>query len=404
MFTLLTIAAALAAPGDHLPVGSAMLSPRLGLGVDVSNNALRSETPGDGAGAANLHLALGAALKHDYRDLAWNLGGTYDLRKYVTTNDARLDRFDDFTLQGTADVLRLRVVGLRAEQQLANRFTPVDTESPGRPYTTQFLSRSRAGIVVRPGSALEVTVSGVINVDDYNTASSPVAGSRDYNRRYTYGPALDLQWSFLPRTMAVLQASSSTASWSAPAIFVDGVEPIGFADSDSLRALGGVRGRVTERLTIDALAGYADATFDESTTTVGGDGVGVDVAGAQKIAVKLAGNYQLGPRDGVTLGYERDFRPSYFTNFVNFDRVSLIARRQFTPAVQGGLDTSVASERFRGQQTRDDVVLTAEGTASFAMNKWAVLRVTPGWTYRASSDANVSYNEFRGSVSLEADY
>jgi phosphoserine phosphatase len=31
----------------------------------VSNNALRSETPGDGAGAANLHLALGAALTAD---------------------------------------------------------------------------------------------------------------------------------------------------------------------------------------------------------------------------------------------------------------------------------------------------------------------------------------------------
>ncbi len=404
MFVLTAITAALAAPGDHLPVGTAMLSPRLGLGVDVSNNALRSETPGEGAGAANLHLSVGAALKHDYRDLMWNLGGTYDLRKYVTTNDARLDRFDEFTLQGTADALRLRVVGFRVEEQLANRFTPVDTESPGRPYTTQFLSRTRGGVVVRPGSALEIAFSGVLSVDDYNTASSPVVDSRDYNRRYTYGPALDLQWSFLPRTMAVVQASSSTATWTAPALFVEGVEPIGFADSTSLRALGGVRGRITERLTLDALAGYADATFDETTTTVGGEGVGVDVSGAQKVVGKVAGNYQLGPRDGVSLGYERDFRPSYFTNFVNFDRVSLVGHRQFTPSVQGGVDASVASERFRGQQTRDDVVLSAEATASFAMNKWAVLRVTPGWTYRASSDPNVSYNELRGSVAFEADY
>ena len=404
MLALLTITAALAAPGDHLPVGTAMLSPRLGLGVDMSSNALRAETPGEDAGAANLHLALGAALKHDYKDLAWNLGGTYDLRKYVTTNDSRLDRFDDFTVQASAEALRLRVVGLRGEQQLANRFTPVDTESPGRPYTTQFMSRTRAGIVVRPGSALEITASGLLSVDDYNTASSPVAGSRDYNRRYTYGPALDLQWSFLPRTMAIVQASSSTASWSAPALFVEGVEPIGFADSASLRALGGLRGRITERLTVDALAGYADATFDETTTTVGGDGVGVDVSGTQKIAAKVAGNYQLGPRDGVTFGYERDFRPSYFTNFVNFDRLSLVANRQFAPSVRGGLDLTASSERFRGQQTRDDVVMSAEGTASFSMNKWAVVRVTPGWTYRVSSDPNVSYSELRGSVSLEADY
>jgi hypothetical protein len=404
MFLAAIASVALAAPGDHLPVGSSLLAPRLGLGVDVSNNALRSEAPADGAGAANMHIAVGATLKHDYRDFLWNVGGTYDVRKFVTENDARLDRFDEFSLQASGEALRLRALGLAGEASLANRFTPVDTEAPGRPYTTQFATNTRLGLVVRPGSALDVTLAGFATVDDYNTASSPVVDSRDFNRRYAYGPSLDVNWNFLPRTTAIVQVSSTSATWTAPALFVAGVDPIGFADSTSLRAIAGVRGRVTERLTIDARLGYADADFDETTTDVGGDAIAVDVSGAEKVVGKLVGSYQTGVKDALTLGYERDFRASYFTNFVSFDRVTIGARRQIAPAVSGSLDASIASERFRGQQTRDDIASNAKASAQLSLNKWATIEIAPGWYLRSSTDSQVEFSEFRGSVTVAATY
>ncbi len=404
MLVALLTNVAFAAPGDHLPVGSALLAPRVGLGVEASNNPLRSDRTADGMAATNLYLTVGANLQYQHPELYWAVAGGYDLRKFVSANDARLDRYNDAQAEASVDAFRTSVIGVKAEETLLNRNTPVDSESRTRPYTTLLSSRSKAAFVLRPGSALSIDLGGQFIVDDYTTASAPNIAESSYNTRYSWVPAANVVWHFLPRTALVADAEYILADWALPEVFVQGEDLIGFASSRTTRVRGGLRGRVTNRMLVDVTAGYGNATYDEDSTDAGGDAVAADVTGAQRFILRSSANYELGPDQALTLTYERDFRPAYFTNYVAYNKVVGNVRAKVAPAVTLGGEMGGSYENYRGQQERDDLFVNVRALAMFQANDWAVVNLVPDWSQRFSTDDSVEYGEFRTTVRVDATF
>jgi hypothetical protein len=395
---------ALAAPGAHLPVGAALLAPRAGLGVEASNNPLRSDRTIDGRGASNLYVSVGANLDYQHPNLYWSVAGGYDLRKFVTTNDARLDRYNDAQVQASVDAFRSGVVGVQVEESLLNRNTPVDSESQTRPYTTLLTSRTRAAAVVRPGSALAIDLGAQFIVDDYQTASAPNVAENDYNTRYSWVPFTNVRWHFLPRTALIAEAEYNMASWALAEVLVQDEDTVGFAASTTTRVRGGLRGRITDRLLLDVTSGYGGGNFDEDTTAAGGDAVAVDVSGAQRFLLRASANYEYAPEQTLTLTYERDFRPAYFTNFVAYNKAIGTVRARVAPAVVLGGELGWSLENYRGQQTRDDIFVHARGLVMLRANDWAMLNLSPEWSHRYSTDDNVEYDELRTILRLDVTY
>jgi hypothetical protein len=167
---------------------------------------------------------------------------------------------------------------------------------------------------------------------------------------------------------------------------------------------GGLRGRITDRLLVDVTSGYGSANFDEDTTTAGGDAVAVDVSGAQRFILRASANYEYAPEQTLTLTYERDFRPAYFTNFVAYNKAIATVRARVAPAVVLGSEFGWSLENFRGQQTRDDIFVHARGLVMLRANDWAMLNLSPEWSHRYSTDDNVEYDELRTILRLDVTY
>ena len=104
------------------------------------------------------------------------------------------------------------------------------------------------------------------------------------------------------------------------------------------------------------------------------------------------------------MGVEQNFRDSFLTSYVVYTRAYLSADAQITPriGVVGGLD--FASETFRGQETRHDLLLTVRSTGSYRVREWVSVGVGATWQRRWSTDPAVTYSEGIGNVSVSFVY
>lgn len=389
---------AMAAPGDHIPLGGAVLTPSLTVGVEHTTNAYHVEEVGADSGATNLKVAPELDLRltkpeHDFR-----LHGVYELRKYFAAKDVPLDRYDDFSIRADVDAFDKSVVGLRAHEGLGLQNFPVDSDAPTQSYTSQLRNQTTLALVVRPTSPLEFTAGGRYAFDDYRTAA--LAGSSDdlrlFNTRHTFGPTASAAWKFIPRTAVVVDFSYDHAVYAVPAIdVVDGAN-LYFPTHDVVRVAGGLRGRLTERIVITMMAGFGSAVYDETSVPDAPATAAVDLTGIEQLLVDTSVRYELAENGGIVVGVTKDFRDSFFTNYVSYLKGYVSADARLTELVGVGGELSATSENFRGQVTRDDLLLAAKGDVSFYVQNWASIAAGTTLEQRSSSDATVDY----GAVSV----
>lgn len=384
-----------AAAGDGLPVGNAVLTPQATLGVEYASNPYRQSEVTAGEGASNVRASVGAELTADQPETVVLFAGRYDARKFVTADDSRLDRFNDVRVNASVDAFKTGTIGLRATQQLGNVNTPVDAEWSARPFTTQLLSATQAGIAFRPGAAFEIVAGGDYRFDQYSVVVSTSLDERSRRVQQAFGPSATMSWSFLPLTTLIADVEYTRSVWSDPTIAAAELPEV--PDSDTVRAVAGIRGRVTERLSVVATAGYGSAAFSD-------DASGANVSGANGLLMGADVTYQLSADDAVMVGLRRDFRSSYFTSYVSFVRGYLGAETRVSRRLRFSGELGAASEAYRGAEERDDVLLAARLNADINIAPWATLSVQPRWTRRFSSDELVVYSDLGGGMLLEVEY
>ncbi|HRE03841.1 MAG TPA: hypothetical protein PLV68_21270, partial [Ilumatobacteraceae bacterium] len=65
--------------------------------------------------------------------------------------------------------------------------------------------------------------------------------------------------------------------------------------------------------------------------------------------------YEPAEAQKILLGFRRDFQDVYFTNYVNYDRVSLGYDAIFARKVGLGLSSAYRYERYKGEVSRNDL-------------------------------------------------
>lgn len=393
-------------PGDHIPVGDATFTPGLGLGMEYSTNARHVETVDGDAGATNFAVAPVFDLRLSRDDLEVGTKGAYTLRKYIGKDDLTLDQYDAFLLQANVDAYKQQPFGIRANESLGMENHPVDGDAATPAFTKQFRNQVSAEIPMRPRAAFDASIGGRYYFDDYQTAAAdPDGGIGHYNTRNMYGPIASVEWRFLPRTMVAVDFSYDHASYVTPVFdAVEGVPARYFPDRDMVRVLGGLRGLVTDRLTVTLMAGYGMADFDEDSIDGIDPAAAVDPSGMEHLLVDTSLRYSLSDDDGIVVGFQRDFRDSFFTNYVAFMKGHVSADARLTDRVGLLGEISLASEQFRGQETRDDSVFVSRGEATYFFRDWASITAGVAYQQRWSSNAAVTYSEILGRLMMNATY
>ena len=64
----------------------------------------------------------------------------------------------------------------------------------------------------------------------------------------------------------------------------------------------------------------------------------------------------------------------------------------------------ITPESFRGEETRDDIVLDAKLDATYYIREWVWVTAGGGWQERSSSNASVEFDEFTGHITANVNY
>ncbi len=391
--TLLVPGLSLAAPGEHIRTGDAVITPHVSLGLEYYTNPYHSEATGPGSSATGLNLSPGLDIRLGGEDVDFDFGGLYDLRKFVGDQDKGLDRFSDFSIKADLNANKQGVVGLRLHEGAGLKNQPADAAGSDNPFLTQTRNQTTGAVVVRPGPAFELNAGGLFEVDDYAfVPGGTTAGNRTFNTRLGYGPRGGLAWKFLPKTALAVDAEYKLQSWSNQ-VLVSPTQNVEYPSSSYLRVTGGMRGRVTDKLTVALSAGYGTAAFD--ATSVSDPTFAPNATGLQKLLVDLVWRYELSDDDRFAVGFQRDVNPSYFTAFMATNKGFVTADARFTDRFGLNGEFNVRGEAFKGQVERTDLVLDAKGAATYYAQDYASVSLGAQWVERSSTDLRVAYDDVR---------
>lgn len=383
-----------AAPGEHIRTGDAVITPHVSLGVEYYTNPYHAEATGPGSSATGLNVSPGLDIRLGGDDVDFDFGGLYDLRKFIGGQDQALDRYSDFSIKADLNANKQGVVGIRLHEGAGLKNQPADAEFSDNPFVTQTRNQTTGAVVVRPGPAFELTGGGLFEVDDYAFvlgANNP--GARAFNTRLGYGPRGGISWKFLPKTALAVDAQYRVQSWANDVIATNGAPNAEFASNTSLHVTGGMRGRITDKLTVSLSAGYGSANFDETTVT--DPTFAPDATGLQKLLVDLVWRYDLSDDDRFAVGFKRDIDPSYFTAFTQTNKGYVTADARFTDRVGVNGEFNVRSEAYKGQVTRNDLVLDLKAAATYYAQDYASVSLGTQWVERSSTDLRVAYDDVR---------
>lgn len=433
---------ALAAPGDHIGSEDVQIIPAVELAATHRTNVYLQEgevgggSPVSGGTALSLSPSLGIRAKNS--DLVFSFDFLYEARKYLQSSVSNLDRFNNFDLGAGLQLFPDGKVGLRVNDRFS--ITGHEAEDEGgvseSAYQQHLLNDLGAFVTVRPGGPLELDVGGKVQVDQWNVPEEFKSQATDrgtdldlqsglsgpaLNSRLGYGPALEGKWRFFPKTAVVADFQYQWFNWSDNIVDAQGdgisAEEIGdflaIPDGSQWRARAGLRGRVTPKLVVGALAGFGQALYDEESVTAQADELGV--AGSAEFAdsvgfgvdlknfpagllAEVEAEYEFVEDQAIILGYRRDFQDVYFTNYVGYDRAMLTYKGLF--AERFGLEASgtYRYERYLGEVSRDDHVIKADLGGEYRIQDYLSARLGVGWIERASADGShpeIEYDDVR---------
>jgi hypothetical protein len=409
-----TIAAA--EPGEHLQLGaSTELAPRLELGLQARSNLTQSPT--NPVSGVSLLVAPGARLSHETPDTRVDLDGSYRLTKFFTRRLSGLDQLNDFDVNLDVAALRTRPVGL----VLSNRAALVNNNATDRLGNTPFVTRTRndlrAGLQIRPGPILQIDARGRYELDDIRVPEGALASdTRGLNTRNGFGGLWDVEYRFFPRTALALMGDLTRYDWVRNAVERGATGSVfALPDSTHFRLLFGLRGRVSNRLSVVGQLGYGSANYSVASVQSGCAGAGctpgpgnafdAKLAGLQRLLVLAQATYEISDERRVVVGYRKDFDDVFFTNYLAYH--SLYAGVDANIGERFRVDGrgSLRAEAYRGAVVRSDTFVNLDGGATYLIQDWLKLRAGAGFMQRTvPAQPEISFNDVRGQLVLTVTY
>lgn len=417
-----------AQPGEHVNLGEAELIPKVEIGSVYSSNVYLQEID-EQAGVA-LKLTPSAELTLESPELDLDLRGAYHFLKYLDPNLTNLDRYKDGLVDLDLGILPKALVGLDLEETFKSSSRASEATHAGSALIVKVANDLGGFLAFHPGGALEVKGGGRFIYEDYRVPPEVnIEQSPFYNSRIAYGPALEGKWRFFPRTAVVLQGRLERFTWDDNLVNIQeslGISEgdygnyIGVPDGSLWSVQGGLRGRITERVAINALVGYTSATYDEATVLEDGaneqeasvdldaasQGFDRDSEGIEGLSALVALDYNLDEMRRISLGYDRGLRDSYFTNFFVYDYVFLRAKALLSSRLGVAAEGGYRYESFFGEINRQDHVVRVRGDITYAGSDWLSVGAGAGWDRRASANeiATVEFDDVQVHVEMSLTY
>lgn len=386
---------ALVTPGSQMPLeslasgsGRALTTKGLGSGLRLGESTIMHAAlfadvgydtnvyySGDATSAAVLHLIPRLELTNASRDGSTPSGAYYDLfaaldlRKYLSDNDAITEQDAiNPTVGGTAEFSSGQVVSLMIAETFA-RFQQAPF-AEGEPITRDN-NLASVGLKYAPGGGrLRFNLRYTNLIDAYEGGYSNASNM-------TNELMLDIGWRWLPKTTIFVRAAQGITN------YFEGDRPTSYP----LRTLAGLRGLLTEKLSVNLAAGYGNAFYSS----------GENPSGFGNVGVVAEVNYTIDLLSRFGLGYHHDFVNSPFVGqFYNMDAVYAAYQQMVASRVLIYLFGRYENRRFFGGLDRTDNYLMGGVSADYKIGRHLLLG--------ASYSVNLNRSSPKGGASGGLDY
>jgi hypothetical protein len=211
----------------------------------------------------------------------YNVVGSIDFREYLSSNkDVTEQNAINPSLGGTAEFSSGQALSFSLSETFS-RYQQAPY-APGTPLTRDDNMASASLRFAPGGGRLSVMLRYTNLIDKYE-------GSYDGGSNMGNEGVLDIGWRWLPRTTIYAQVAQGAITY-----FKSGTGP---SASYPLRTLAGIRGLLTEKLSVNIGAGYNNAFYSGGNSPTGLGNVG--------IVAEI--NYSVSTLSRAGLGYHHDF-------------------------------------------------------------------------------------------------
>jgi hypothetical protein len=371
-------------------------------------------------------------LELDGHDLRIDLAGSYTARQFFTKQLQNLNEYSQSSLNGRFDLFPNSIIGMKLIEEFSVTNRPTEHYWTDDTALVRTTSNALAGaLTIQPGSAFHLDAGGSFSWDDYKVPQGVSPGGEDLNTRVGYGPKAELKWTFFPRTALIANYESSWFFWSTNWLNAAGGnniqadvvgDRVAIPDGSTWRANGGLRGRITERLLVNLMAGYGRSNYDENSVIeeaaalgVSADNPEVDPAQngyatdldtfPQSMLVRV--ELEWSPRVGHTfaVGYWKDATDSWFTNYIHYNMGFFRYDGMLSSRLLFSLNARYRLEDYVGEISRTDQFIRTDGSMTYRASDWLDVSVRGYWMRRVSPEASwAEYDDFGVSTELALRY
>lgn len=349
--------------------GGWTISPSVEVEAGYESNVRRLNDPDTAEDPDDVVLAASATLAANRQGGKARLETSvaWDLRKYA--RNAFLDAFADVDAGASLVLNPEGNVDFQINERFTHETRPLESVDVGLLRRTDNTFSLAAGW--HPGGPLEATPGLRYTYENF------FDDQKLLSERHTVAGSAGARWLFYPRTALALDAEVGHTIYSAsiripndPAYPNPGEKVT--SDVTFWRLLGGVTGKVTEKMSAQLEVGLADARY------VAGESPGVTFAVESVLVWKPTG------RASASIGYSRTIVDAYFTNYYVTDRFGArykhVLRDRFTLAAAGAIELQDYSDPF----SRTDTVAWFEPTMKTRVGRWFDLGVRYRYLQRLS--------------------
>jgi hypothetical protein len=263
-------------------------------------------------------------------DLFYDLGASLTYREYLS-NDLLIRQQRAFmpSAYGNLEFGRIQTVGFGLAESFSRTEDPPYLNTANLQTFVRDVNQASARLRWAPGGGrLGMNLSYTNTIDWFETDNLRVANSMGHVLM------LDTSWKWLPKTALVLQVSQGYVSYFNAA-------PDGSSKPRSFpfHALGGIRGLITSKLTLNLLVGYGNGFYD--TVRPGPSGFRGNVTAGGDIAYRATVLTTLG------LGYRHDFQNAILGDFYYLDAVYLNLAQAIAGRLGFGFSARYESRSFQ---------------------------------------------------------
>ena len=443
----LVSSSAVAAPGDHIRFGDVVITPSVEVGSTFHSNLYLADgsdrSPEVAAPAIQVQPRLKLSLPKKDFQLDWEFG--YHLKTFIDFkpgdpyNVTNLDRFNE--VDSTLEIVALprSFLGMKLGDTFS--VTNYPAELGTSEYSANVVVTSndvKGGFVVRPGTALDVDLLGQLGIDNYNIPGALQEDSTEFtfNNRASFGPMLNANWRFLPKTTLISDNSVVWYKWQDNLIPAIGPEVenasygnyIGKPDGVAWRSQWGVKGQFTQKVSAQAEIGFGQAYYDEATvldqagslsgnsaeldTSLDGETFSRDLTSFSEgflVDAQLA--YTPIRNHSVTLGYRKDFQDAVFTNYLAYNYGFLRYNGLYGTKLGVSAEVGVRVDGYHGEVYRKDLNVNAKADLGYKFTDFLNARLGGGWIQRSCADKgcegvfySTQYDDFYGEFGVTVLY